>query len=357
MERIYKLQQLLSQQNLDAILVTSESNITYLSGFTGDSSRLICSEVGSYFITDGRYTEQAQKECHQEIKNLKWLNDIRYGTETYQNVSEQLNIKRLGFESDVVSFSTYQQLKDELKNIELVPVSGLIEQLRSVKDEDEIYCLRKASEISDKALELTIPFIKEGISELEILARLEYNLKTNGADALSFDTMVLSGAKTSLLHGKADHKIIKSGDFILFDFGALYKGYHADTSRTFILDKPNEKQKEMYQIIQTAQANACNAIKDGVFAKDLDDEVRKVIPKKYIDYYYPGLGHGVGLEIHEYPFIKNTSDFRLKENMTLTIEPGIYIPGIGGLRIEDTILVTKTGFESLNKFPRDLICL
>ena len=357
MERINRLKIILETHNLDAILVTSEPNITYLSGFTGDSSRLISGLNGSFFITDGRYTEQAEKECHKEIKTLKWLDDVRYGTETYQYVLNQLNIKRLGFEANVVAFSTYSQLNNELKGVELVPVSGLIEDLRLIKDQEEINHLKIASEISDKALELTIPYIKEGVTELEVLARLEYNLKTNGAEGLSFDTMVLSGTKTSLLHGKADQKKIESGDFLLFDFGALYKGYHADISRTFIVGKPNTMQKEMYDIILTSQANACNAIKDGIPTKTLDDEARKVIPEKYIDYYYPGLGHGVGLVIHEEPFITNKSKCTLKENMTITIEPGIYIPGVGGLRIEDTVQVTKTGFTSFNRFSRDLTCL
>jgi Xaa-Pro aminopeptidase len=257
----------------------------------------------------------------------------------------------------MVSFSSYINLKSGLNKFELIPTSGLVEQLRLIKSDEEIELLKKASEISDKALEATIPCIKPGITEIELLAQLEYNIKTNGADALSFDTMVLSGAKTSLLHGKADHKTIVKGDFILFDFGALYKGYHADISRTFVLGTPNEQQKEMYEIIQRAQENACKSIKPNISGNIPDSEVRNVIPEKYIKYYYPGLGHGVGLQIHEDPFIKNTSDFIFKENMTLTIEPGIYIPNFGGLRIEDTIVVTKTGCESLNKFPRDLICL
>jgi Xaa-Pro aminopeptidase len=357
MKRINNLLTLIQTENIDALLITSEANISYLTGFTGDSSRLILANAGCFFLTDGRYTEQAKKECYPEINIINWIDDERYGNKTYNFVVKQLNIKQLGFESDEISFTTYQNLNSGLKASELFPTSGLVEQLRIIKDDEEIQYLKRASEISDKALELTLPFIKTGVTELDILARLEYNLKTNGADALSFDTMVLSGTKTSLLHGKADHKKIENGDFILFDFGALYNGYHADTSRTFVVGKPSNQQKEMYEIIRIAQENACKSIKHGVIGTTPDTEVRNMIPEKYIKYYYPGLGHGVGLQIHENPFIKNTSDFVFKKNMTVTIEPGIYIPDFGGLRIEDTIVVTENGFESLNKFPRDLISL
>lgn len=357
MERINKLVKLLKKQNLDAILITNEANTSYLTGFTGDSSRLIISQNGYAFLTDGRYTEQASKECHSGIEIIKWLEDKRYGVETYNHVINKLKIKRLGFEGDIMPYSTYNTLKNGIQKAELVAVSGLVEQLRLIKDNQEIDYLRKACEISDKALELTVPKIKVGMTEIEILAMLEYNLKTNGADDLSFETMVLSGSKTSLLHGKADQKKIEKGDFLLFDFGALYKGYHADISRTFIIGEASDQQKEIYDMIKTAQANACQSIKDGVHGTVPDIEVRKNIPEKFINYYYPGLGHGVGLVIHEEPFIKNTSDFKYKEGMTLTIEPGIYIPDWGGMRIEDTLVVTHDGVEILNKFPKELMIL
>ncbi len=357
MERINKLINILNEKEIDGILITSEANITYLTGFTGDSSRLIVSPKGCAFLTDGRYTEQAQLECHPEINIIKWLNDERYGAKTYNKCIHDFNIKKLGFEGNITPYSSYLYLEKEIRSCELASMDDLVEELRLVKDEKEIKFLEKACEISDKALELTVPFIKPGVSEIEVLARLEFNLKTNGADDLSFETMVLSGAKTSLLHGKADDKKIEKGDFVLFDFGALYKGYHADISRTFAVGSISDQQKEMYDIIQKAQAEACNSIKAGVHGTVPDTAVRNNIPDKYIDYYYPGLGHGVGLAIHENPFIKNTCDFVYKEGMTVTIEPGIYIPGVGGLRIEDTIVVRKEGVELLNKFPKDLMIL
>ncbi len=354
MERIRKLIKLLDNSGLDGMLISSEANITYLSGFTGDSSHLIVSKQGCAFLTDGRYTEQAQMEVHEEIQIFKWLNDARFGSETYAMVFREFGIHKLAFEGNVMSFDDHKSLTDKLRGMEFHSRTGLVEQLRKVKDDDEIENLRTACMISDKALEETIPYIKKGVAELEILARLEYNLKTMGADDISFDTMVLSGAKTSLLHGKADRKEIQSGDFILFDFGALFHGYHADISRTFILGEASDQHREMYEVIKKAQAAGCAAVKSGVHGTEADKAVRAAIPEKYIQYYYPGLGHGVGLQIHEFPFIKSSCDFVFEENMCVTIEPGVYIPGFGGLRIEDTIRVTKDGFESLSQFPREL---
>jgi len=355
MKRIEQLISLLKKNNMDGMLISSEANISYLTGFTGDSSRLIVSPKGCAFLTDGRYTEQALKEIHSEITIFKWLNDNRYGYETYAMAAREFQIKNLAFEGDVMSYNDYAKLSKQIRGFTFQPLSGLVEELRQIKDADEIEKLRTACAISDKALEATIPYIKEGVTEQQILAQLEYFLKTMGGDDLSFETMVLSGAKTSMLHGKAGQKRIQKGDFILFDFGALYQGYHADISRTFVLGKANDQQKEMYQIIRQAQQASCNAVKAGVHGTEADKAVRQNIPSNYIDYYYPGLGHGIGLEIHEFPFIKNTCDFVFQENMCLTIEPGIYIPDVGGLRIEDSILVSKDGFESLSNFPRDLI--
>lgn len=355
MNRIETLLRSLAEHNLDGILLISEPNISYLTRFTGDSSRLLVSKNGCIFLTDGRYTEQASKEIHPEIEVFKWINDNRYGIESFQKFIDAFQIKRLGFESDVMSHAVHQKFVDGVKNVDMVATEGLVEKLRMIKDEVEIEFLRQACQISDKALELTLPFIKAGVTEKELAARLEFNLKMEGADDISFETMVLSGKKTSLLHGHPGSKKLEQGDFVLFDFGALYKGYHADMSRTFVIGKSSQEQKELYHIIQTAEMNAIESLKHGVEGNYPDTIVRQEIPEKYINYYYPGLGHGVGLVIHEQPFIKSTSDFTYQSGMVVTIEPGIYIPNWGGLRIEDTVLVTENGFEIFTHFPRELM--
>lgn len=350
MERIHKSLQLLEKQDIDALLVTSESNITYLSGFTGDSSRLLIANQSCYLITDPRYTEQAKNECHKNIIVFEWINDMRYNSLTYDFLVKLLQIKNIGFVSNHITFQEYSEI-----NSNKVPTRNVVEQIRLIKSKDEIKNLRKASQISDKALENTLSSIKEGVTEIDIVAELEYNLKKCGADNLSFETMVLSGKRTSLLHGKPNKKRIEKGDLILFDFGALYNGYHADISRSFVLGQANNQQREIYDCINKAGKLAINSIKEGVEGKEITEMVRKQIPSEYLEYYYPGIGHGVGLDIHENPFIKDDASFTFKSGMVITMEPGIYIPEWGGLRIEDTLLVTKDGCEPLNLFNRNLI--
>jgi Xaa-Pro aminopeptidase len=357
MNRITKLLQLLKEKDVDGFFISSVSNITYLTGFTGDSSRLVITPDRCVLITDGRYTEQATQECPPNIEIFKWMNDKRYATETYNHITKSLGIKRLGFEGNYLTFTEYDTLKTGLTDTAIIALSGTVDNIRQDKDDFEIECLRTACQISDKALELTLPFIKEGITELELSAKLEYNLKTNGSEGLSFETIVLSGAKTSLLHGKPANKKLAVGDLVLFDFGALYKGYHADISRTFVIGSVNAQQQEIYNIIKRAQSEAIKSIMPGVSAKTPDQTVRNIIPQKYIDYYYPGLGHGVGLQIHEEPYLGQAWEFILEKNTTLTVEPGIYIPGWGGIRIEDTVLIKDNGTEHLSNFSRELMIL
>lgn len=344
----------MESQGLDGMLIISVPNITYLTGFNGDASRLIISKNGCAFLTDGRYTEQALNEIHEEIEVFKWINDNRYGAETYQKFIDAFRIMRLGFESEIMTHAIHQKFIKGVK-VEMVPTSGLVEQQRMIKDEDEIALLREACRISDKALELTVPFIKEGISERELAARLEFNMKMEGADDLSFETIILAGKRTSLLHGNPGDTQLQKGDLVQFDFGALFQGYHADMSRAFVIGKASDEQKEFYRIMQSAEMEAVKSLKHGVAGNHPDAVVRSIIPDNYINHYYPGLGHGVGLVIHEEPFMKNTSDFTLKSGMVVTIEPGVYIPGWGGMRIEDTVLVTDDGFELLTHFPWDLM--
>ncbi len=357
MKRINNLLQSLKKQEIDGLLVSSKSNVTYLSNFTGDSSLLLVTPTRTVLLTDGRYTEQAAGECHADIQIFKWLKNERYGIGTYRHITKELSVKRLGIEGHMMTYSTFRMLEEGLKNIEIVSMENMVERQRQIKDQEEIGCIRTACSISVEALKKTIPFIKAGISEMELTARLEYNLKTSGAHNLSFDTIVLSGTRTSLLHGKPGNKKLENGDFVLFDYGALYKGYHADVSRTFILGKADEKQQELYAIIQKAQLSAILSIKPGISGRKADKIVRNNIPEKYIAYYYPGMGHGLGLDIHEEPFLGEMYDSLLEKDMVLTVEPGIYIPDWGGLRIEDTVLITQNGSEVLSDFPKELIII
>jgi Xaa-Pro aminopeptidase len=356
MKRIAALLHELKNRKVDGFFTSSVSNITYLTGFSGDSSRLFVSFNRCVLITDGRYTEQARLECPSDVEVFKWIDNKRYDSQTYRHIINIPDIHVLGVEENVLTYSEYNTLRYSLTDVSLKDIDGITENIRQQKDEQEIGYLRTACVISDKALEQTIPFIKAGITELELAARLEFNLKTNGAENLSFDTLLLSGARTSLLHGKPSGKKLEVGDLVLFDFGALYKGYHADISRTFVLGKADGQQKEVYNIIKDAQMNAIKSLKANISSQAISQMVVNAIPGKFIDYYYPGLGHGVGLQIHEEPFLGQTyADRSLLKNTTLTIEPGIYIPEWGGIRIEDTVLVTDNGAESLSDFQRELM--
>ncbi len=357
MNKLHEFRKLLIENNLEGFFTTSISNITYLTGFKGDSSRLLISQNRAILITDGRYTEQAENECSGDVEVFKWIDNIRYASETYSHLLKELQIKTIGIEGNALTVAEFETLQKSALNIVITNTPGLTEKLRAKKTTEEVEYLRKACRISDLALEKTLPFIKEGITELELAAQLEYQLKMNGAENLSFDTMVLSGAKTSLLHGKPGNKKLANGDFVLFDFGALYGGYHADISRTFMLGSPSAQQKEMYQAIYDAQIAAVSALKSGITSRELDALVRSILPAKYHEYYYPGLGHGVGLEIHETPFLGRDYEATLEVNNVITIEPGIYIPEFGGLRIEDTVWVQNDKSEPLTQFPKELMIL
>lgn len=354
MNRIQKLKKYLLTHNFDSFFVTNEQNITYLTGFKGDSSRLIVTQDRTLLITDGRYVEQANNECDKDIEVVTWLKDIRYNHATYSHFLCQLGVSYLAFEGHRITYSEYQEL-EKCDVSSCSSVSGVIENFRKIKDVEEIDNLKKAGSISDKALMNVIPAIVEGISELDLVAELEYQLKKCGAHALSFETMVLFGERSSLLHGKPGANKLKHGEHILFDFGAEYNGYHADMSRVFTLGKATKKQKEIYNIVNNVGLQVADMLKHGLQSLEVDDFVRSQIPEKYIEYYYPGIGHGVGLEIHEFPFIKQNAKDLIEEDMVITIEPGLYIPKWGGMRAEDSILIRKNTCISLNNFSRDLI--
>lgn len=345
----------------DAFFISDESNVTYLTGFTGEAAYAIISAAGSVVMTDGRYDEQARSECKlnpADIEVCKWFNPVRPDPETILHYLEKFKVKRLMFNDADLSVRKYNTIKNAISSskleIEIWPLAGEVEKLRVIKDENEIEYIKKACHIADKALEIVVDKIKEGVTELEIVAMLEYNMKMLGAENISFDTIVLSGKKTSSPHGKPSDKKLEKGDFLQLDFGALYKGYHSDMSRTFIIGEACEKQIKLYEMMLKATIDSTDVLKDGISAKLSDDVVRSVISDEYIECYYPGLGHGVGLDVHEGPSLRNNSEDIIKENNVVTIEPGVYIPGWGGMRIEDTILVTKDGYEVLTKFPRDL---
>lgn len=362
--RIQLLLENMKAEKKDAFFISDESNITYLTGFTGEAAYAIISLSGCVLMTDGRYDEQARNECKLNPENIevaKWFNPKRPDPETISFYLKKFDIEKLMYNDSSLSVRKFNTIKKTIENsglnIELWPITGEVEKLRAVKDELEIEYIRKACQIADKALEQLTGKIKVGVSELELVANLEYNMKMLGAENISFDTIILSGDKTSSPHGKPSDKRLEKGDFLQIDFGALYKGYHSDMSRTFIIGEASERQIELYNMMLEATVKSTEILKPGITAKVPDDVVRTIITDEYIESYYPGLGHGVGLDVHEGPSLSQSTKDLIEENNVVTIEPGVYVPGWGGMRIEDTILVTKDGYEVLSKFPRELMVL
>lgn len=350
--RLNRFIEMLKGRNLDGALIFNDINRNYITGFTGEESFLVATEKEAFFITDSRYTEQARKEVTGcEIRQY----DIR-AAEYICNLVKDLGIKRLGFEENHVTFNMYEELSANLQGIELVKLNGLVEKLRQVKDQDEIENIKKAAAIADKAYIYILDFIKPGVPENTIALNLEFHMKSNGASALSFPTIAASGLRSSLPHGRASDKLIEEGDFLTLDFGCIYNGYCSDMTRTVVVGKATERQKEIYNLVLEANEKALQIIKPGLTGESIDAFAREVIANRgFGQYFGHGLGHGVGMEIHELPYISKKGKDPMSAGMVITDEPGIYIPDFGGVRIEELVLVTEDGCSVISKSDKTLI--
>ena len=349
--RLNTLRNELKEQNLFAMLVTSYENYRYFSGFTGSNCTLVITERDAVLITDGRYTEQAKIQAPDfEIIS-------KQGTQI-SLVSEILSTycgKNVGYETMKISDYTLCRLKEALPNINWCPVPNFALSARSVKDSRELEHIKKAVAVADEALGLLIPQIKEGMTEREIAALLEYNMASLGSEKCAFDTIVASGVRSSLPHASPTDKKIERGDLITLDFGACVNGYMSDITRTIWLGEPSDKLKELYFAVKDVQSSCAKKIAPGVLAKEIDSYQRAEFEKLNLSQYIcHSLGHGVGLEIHESPTLSRLSDEILKPGMVVTVEPGLYVPRVGGVRIEDTVLVTEDGFEVLTQSPHHI---
>lgn len=354
-ERMRKLRDAMSKKGLDAVLLIGDHNRNYLSGFTGNESFSVITTDKAFFITDSRFTEQAQQQV-KDYELLEYSKNITFADFLSELINKN-NIKKIGFEENIVSYGTYSLYKSKL-NCELVPMEGIVEEIRVVKGESELVLMRKAAEIADKAFEHMLSFIKPGMTEREVGLELEFYMKKLGATDLSFPSIIASGVRSSLPHGKATDKVINKGEFLTLDFGCVYEGYCSDMTRTIVIGKPSEKMVEIYNIVLEAQERALKGFKPGVPAIEVDKIARDYIKEKgYGEYFGHGLGHGVGREIHEAPTVGYRNDKPLPAGIVVTDEPGIYIPGFGGVRIEDILLVKEDGIEIFSKSPKHLICI
>ncbi|WP_284699719.1 M24 family metallopeptidase [Planococcus beigongshangi] len=348
--KLQKLRKEMAQHEIEAFLITSEFNLRYITAFTGSSGLAIVTEDKALFITDFRYTEQAAEQC-------KGFEIVQAKTNLLEEAAEQaknLGIQKLSFEKDFMTYSSYEQYKEKM-DAELKPVSGIIEKIRMIKTPEEVEILKAAAKIADDAYEYICTFIKPGMTELEVSNELEFFMRKQGATSSSFDIIVASGFRSALPHGVASDKVIESGDFVTMDFGALYNGYISDITRTVAVGEPSEKLKEIYQVVLEAQEMGVEKIGPGMTGFDADAIGRDHIKSKgYGDAFGHSTGHGIGLEVHEGPGLSFKSQVVLEPGMAVTVEPGIYLPGIGGVRIEDDILITESGNERLTKSSKEL---
>lgn len=350
--RLKKLRQQLSVNNLDAAFIYSKENRRYISGFTGSTGYIIITAEKAYFITDFRYQQQASQQC-------KGFEVIIHGSSLVDQLKETItscNIKNMGIEETFMTVGFHNSLKEKLETIELLPLKGIMENIRLYKDEQEIESIAKAAAIADAAFEHILGFIKPGMREIDVAVELEYFCKKQGATEMSFDSIVASGVRSSLPHGVFSEKVINNGEFLTMDFGCVYNGYCSDMTRTVFIGKADAKQKEIYNVVLEAQQKALDQIKPGMLGKEVDKVARDIISAAgYGENFGHGLGHGVGLAVHEEPRLSPLGDKALEPNMVVTDEPGIYIAEYGGVRIEDLVVVTETGCRILSNSPKHLI--
>lgn len=339
------IRQALKQHNLDALWVTTPANVRALSGFSSpeDGSVLVTADEAMLF-TDARYTVQAAEECSIPVHILT-------GRARWEVVTDKLG-ERVGIEAKHLSYADYNNLS-ELWNKKLVPTEGIVETLRLVKSEHEIEAIRAAQRLSDQVFAEVRPLIKSGVRELDIALEIESRFRRVGA-TVAFDVIVASGPNGAKPHGVASDRVIQDGELVTVDMGAYLNGYNSDMTRTVAVGEPSERMRQVYNAVLEAEEAAIVAVKAGVRTADLDKISRDILEKHGLaEAFTHSLGHGVGLQIHEGPSLSSASDAVLEAGMIITIEPGVYLPEVGGVRIEDLLLVTEDGYEILSHSPKE----
>lgn len=351
--RLKNIRKQLSSWNIDALLITTMENIRYLSGFTGSSGVIIITTNQSFFLTDSRYAEQSKDETSgfkiriykKQIEDVACLiNEIKPG--------------RIGFEAKGITYETYRKLKALIHIKGLIPVPEDICRIRARKDAYELKLIKNAISLSTVGFNAAIDCIATGVPECDVAFDVEMAMKKRGAEGLSFDIIVASGKRAALPHGKASDKKIKKHEMVIVDLGAKHQGYNSDETCTFVVGRPSKEQKKIYQVVKDAHDKAIEVVEPGVKASLIDFAARDFIKQAgYGKYFGHGTGHGVGLAVHEWPNISPYNNQAVEEGMVFTIEPGIYIPGWGGVRIEDMVLVTKNGCEVLTEISKEMMVL
>jgi Xaa-Pro aminopeptidase len=355
MNRISTFQEIYRQKKLDAFFATKLVDIRYLCGFSGSNATMWLSPERNCFFTDFRYKTQSAEQIGDKAEIF-----ITSVEKDLIKLMQEQNLVRkdmfVGFDPDCTTYSQFNRLKSHFPDTNWIPVRSPLNPLKSAKDAGELELIKIAARIAADSLVETLPLLRPGITEREFAAELSYRLQLNGSEKDAFDTIVVSGPRAAMPHGTPSGKTIVTGEMITVDFGATYKGYCSDITRTFFLGTPDPKFIEIYNIVLNSQKAAFDKIKAGVIGKDVDAASREFITNAgYGEYFQHGLGHGIGLLVHDCPSFSPTEDKQIPAGAVLTVEPGIYIPDWGGIRIEDDIAVTETGYECLTcSLPKDL---
>ncbi|ANU23688.1 M24 family metallopeptidase [Planococcus donghaensis] len=360
MNKITQLQNYLQEQSIDAAFITDPYNVFYVSGFKSNPHERL---LGVMVFAEAEPFLICPKMEIPDAKNAGWAGEV-VGHEDTQNSMEILyqtvlargvDLKTMAVEKAHMTVERYESLLSFFGSLSITQLDEQLNAMRVIKDDAELQILREAAALADYAIEVAARTIKEGITEIEVMTEIELALKKRGVTHMSFDTTVLTGDRAASPHGKTGEYKLKQGDLVLFDLGVVHKGYCSDITRTLALGEPNEEQKEVYDVVYRSEMAALEAVKPGVTAAELDQISRKVIADAgYGDYFTHRLGHGLGIDVHEFPSIHGENTMKIEKGMVFTLEPGIYVPGKVGVRIEDDVAVTADGYEVLTKYPKEL---
>lgn len=353
--RLRELQASLADHRLDALVVTHLPNVRYLCGFTGSAGILLIGPKRPIFITDGRYTEQA----HEQVQGAKVVIGKGPALDEMAKQAARLKLESVGIEAEHMTVAQRSRFNKLLPaRTRLRATSGMVERLRTIKDPAELDLIRNAVNLGAELFEVVLEAIQPGVCESEVAAELEYAARSRGAEGMSFETIVAAGPRSALPHGVASLAVIPARGFVVLDYGVILAGYCSDQTRTVHVGKPTSEARKWYESVLEANLAGIRAVKAGVTAGKVDKAARDVLRRKKLDRYFThSTGHGVGLEIHEMPRLGRNQAERLESGMVVTIEPGIYVAGKGGIRIEDMVAVTEHGCEVLTPVSKDLIIL
>lgn len=355
-QRLDYVRKIMEEEGLDGFLITSRQNTFYFTNFTGSTSKCLVTRNNAYLVVDFRYTIQAKEQVFPGIEVIEYEKSVN---DTLNDLCLKDNVAELGIEGEDVTYSEYKNMQDALTGVKSFrDLQKMMNEVRMIKDEGEVEKIQKAADIADKVFEYILPFMKPGVKEMDIANEMEYQMRKLGAKGPSFETIIASGPRSALPHGVAGMRELQKGDAVVMDFGAIYEGYCSDITRTVFIGNPSEELLKIYNTVLKAQLESIEKAAPGMTGKELDNCARSIIyGAGYEKCFGHGLGHGVGVEIHEKPTVSPRGEEVLKSGMVFTIEPGIYVEGLGGVRIEDTVLMTDKGVRILTQSKKDLIIL